>query len=57
VVAKHLKVLQEYSPEYGDAYEALNRLGERVLSRVPNTSPAPVAEGEKAKAQSTGGQG
>jgi predicted short-subunit dehydrogenase-like oxidoreductase (DUF2520 family) len=32
VVAKHLNVLQEYSPEYGNAYEALNHLAEQVLS-------------------------
>jgi predicted short-subunit dehydrogenase-like oxidoreductase (DUF2520 family) len=32
VVARHLNVLQEYSLEYGNAYEALNRLGERVLA-------------------------
>jgi predicted short-subunit dehydrogenase-like oxidoreductase (DUF2520 family) len=59
VVAKHLKVLQEYSPEYGDAYEALNRLGEQVLSRAPDNLPAPVqvTDGKNVKAQSTGGQG
>ncbi len=29
VVAKHLNVLQQYSEEYRDAYDALNRLAER----------------------------
>jgi predicted short-subunit dehydrogenase-like oxidoreductase (DUF2520 family) len=33
VVAKHLAALQEYSPEYCKAYEALNRLAERILPR------------------------
>ena len=28
VVAKHLNVLQQYSPEYRDAYDALNRLAD-----------------------------
>jgi predicted short-subunit dehydrogenase-like oxidoreductase (DUF2520 family) len=33
VVAKHMKALQEYSPEYCKAYDALNRLAERILPR------------------------
>jgi predicted short-subunit dehydrogenase-like oxidoreductase (DUF2520 family) len=33
VVAKHVTALQEYSPEYCKAYEALNRLAERILPR------------------------
>jgi predicted short-subunit dehydrogenase-like oxidoreductase (DUF2520 family) len=33
VVAKHVAALQEYSPEYCKAYEALNRLAERILPR------------------------
>jgi predicted short-subunit dehydrogenase-like oxidoreductase (DUF2520 family) len=33
VVAKHLAALQEYSPEYCKAYDALNRLAERILPR------------------------
>lgn len=33
VVAKHSAALQEYSPEYCKAYEALNRLAERILPR------------------------
>jgi hypothetical protein len=31
VVAKHMAALQEYSPEYCKAYDALNRLAERIL--------------------------
>ena len=59
VVAKHLNVLQQYSQEYRDAYDALNRLAELVLARdAANDSPsgAPVAENRKAKAQYTGGK-
>jgi predicted short-subunit dehydrogenase-like oxidoreductase (DUF2520 family) len=33
VVAKHMAALQDYSPEYGKAYDALNRLAERILPR------------------------
>jgi predicted short-subunit dehydrogenase-like oxidoreductase (DUF2520 family) len=33
IVAKHLVALQEYSPEYCKAYDALNRLAERILPR------------------------
>jgi predicted short-subunit dehydrogenase-like oxidoreductase (DUF2520 family) len=33
VVAKHMEALQEYSPEYCKAYDALNRLAERILPR------------------------
>jgi predicted short-subunit dehydrogenase-like oxidoreductase (DUF2520 family) len=33
VVAKHLAALQGYSPEYCKAYDALNRLAERILPR------------------------
>jgi predicted short-subunit dehydrogenase-like oxidoreductase (DUF2520 family) len=60
VVAKHLNVLQEYSPEYGDAYEALNHLAEQVLSRdVAESSPdgVQVEKNRKTKAQSIGGKG
>jgi predicted short-subunit dehydrogenase-like oxidoreductase (DUF2520 family) len=59
VVAKHLNVLQQYSQEYRDAYDALNRLAELVLAHdAANDSPsgAPVAENRKAKAQYTGGK-
>jgi predicted short-subunit dehydrogenase-like oxidoreductase (DUF2520 family) len=34
VVAKHLAALQDYSPEYYKAYDALNRLADRILPRV-----------------------
>jgi predicted short-subunit dehydrogenase-like oxidoreductase (DUF2520 family) len=60
VVAKHSNVLQQYSPEYRDAYDALNRLAERVLTPdVARDSPpaATVRENKKAKAQYTGGKG
>jgi predicted short-subunit dehydrogenase-like oxidoreductase (DUF2520 family) len=33
VVAKHVAALQDYSPEYCKAYDALNRLAERILPR------------------------
>jgi predicted short-subunit dehydrogenase-like oxidoreductase (DUF2520 family) len=33
VVAKHLAALQEYSPEYCQAYEALNKLAEKISPR------------------------
>jgi len=33
VVAKHTAALQEYSPEYGEMYGALNRLAEKILPR------------------------
>jgi predicted short-subunit dehydrogenase-like oxidoreductase (DUF2520 family) len=33
VVAKHLAALKDYSPEYCKAYDALNRLAERILPR------------------------
>jgi predicted short-subunit dehydrogenase-like oxidoreductase (DUF2520 family) len=59
VVAKHLNVLQEYSPEYCDAYDALNRLAERILARDTAASPEPaarVAQHHRAKAQSLGGK-
>jgi predicted short-subunit dehydrogenase-like oxidoreductase (DUF2520 family) len=59
VVAKHLNVLQEYSPEYCNAYDALNRLAEQILARDTAGSPGPdanVAQDHKAKAQSLGGK-
>jgi predicted short-subunit dehydrogenase-like oxidoreductase (DUF2520 family) len=58
VVAKHLNVLQEYSPEYCNAYDALNRLAERVLTRDTTHSGATThrAQHNKAKAQSLGGK-
>jgi predicted short-subunit dehydrogenase-like oxidoreductase (DUF2520 family) len=33
VVARHLAALQDYSPEYCKAYDALNRLAERIMPR------------------------
>jgi predicted short-subunit dehydrogenase-like oxidoreductase (DUF2520 family) len=60
VVAKHSNVLQQYSEQYRDAYDALNRLAERVLTPdVARDSPpaATVRENKKAKAQYTGGKG
>jgi predicted short-subunit dehydrogenase-like oxidoreductase (DUF2520 family) len=59
VVAKHLNVLQQYSPEYGNAYDALNRLGEQVLARDAAASPPAdvlVAKNKKAKAHCMGGK-
>ena len=59
VVAKHLNVLQEYSPEYCNAYDALNRLAEQILARDIAGSPGPdanVAQDDKAKAQTLGGK-
>jgi predicted short-subunit dehydrogenase-like oxidoreductase (DUF2520 family) len=38
VVAKHVDALQQYSREYKEAYEALNRLAERVLARCRDVS-------------------
>src|SRR5882757_7550832 len=60
VVAKHLNVLQEHSPEYGKAYETLNRLAEQILSRDASTgsrSSARVEPRNKAKVQCIGGRG
>jgi predicted short-subunit dehydrogenase-like oxidoreductase (DUF2520 family) len=60
VVAKHLRVLQQYSPQYGGAYDALNRLAEQVLTRdTTNASPsvAAVEEKTKAKVHYIGGKG
>jgi predicted short-subunit dehydrogenase-like oxidoreductase (DUF2520 family) len=57
VVAKHISVLQDYSPEYGEAYEALNHLAERVLGRETVRRTAQVEDQETAKALATGGKG
>jgi predicted short-subunit dehydrogenase-like oxidoreductase (DUF2520 family) len=51
IVAKHLNVLQDYSPEYKQAYEALNHLAERIFER---DSVRPESEMTKSKAQATG---
>ncbi len=60
VVAKHLHVLAQYSPQYGDAYGALNRLAEQVLTRdTADGSPsvADVEENNKATVQYIGSKG
>jgi predicted short-subunit dehydrogenase-like oxidoreductase (DUF2520 family) len=60
IVAKHLNVLEQHSPAYGDAYEALNRLAESVLSPdARDDSPVGVRvdEHKKVKAHCTGGKG
>ncbi len=41
VVRKHLAALQEYSPEYCVAYDALNRLADRILPRDGEESAGP----------------
>jgi predicted short-subunit dehydrogenase-like oxidoreductase (DUF2520 family) len=62
VVAKHVEALAQYSAEYKDAYEALNRLAERVLARdtegsAERTSPGKKTDDKKAAAKATGGKG
>jgi predicted short-subunit dehydrogenase-like oxidoreductase (DUF2520 family) len=54
VVAKHLNVLQDYSPEYKEAYEALNHLAERVFDRG---SDQIEGEAGKFETKATGGKG
>jgi predicted short-subunit dehydrogenase-like oxidoreductase (DUF2520 family) len=54
VVAKHLNVLQDYSPEYKEAYEALNHLAERVFDRASGRGSREI---KKFKTQATGGKG
>jgi predicted short-subunit dehydrogenase-like oxidoreductase (DUF2520 family) len=54
IVAKHLSVLQDYSPEYKEAYQALNLLAGRVFARDAARHEEYT---EKAKAQATGGKG
>jgi cytidylate kinase len=56
-VAKHLNVLQDYSPEHRHAYEALNHLAERVFERDPEDSARQDSPIQKSKAHSTGGKG
>jgi predicted short-subunit dehydrogenase-like oxidoreductase (DUF2520 family) len=53
IVAKHLNVLQDYSPQYKEAYQALNHLAERVLAR---DSAGNNKQNGKSKAQATGGK-
>ena len=54
IVAKHLTVLQDYSPEYKKAYESLNDLAEKVFDRGSSTNNG---EGKKFKTKATGGKG
>jgi predicted short-subunit dehydrogenase-like oxidoreductase (DUF2520 family) len=54
VVAKHLNVLQDYSPEYKVAYEALNHLAERVFDHESSNTGS---EARKFKTKATGGKG
>jgi len=53
VVAKHLNVLQDYSPEYQQAYEALNHLAELVFDRESGKGGDEI---RKFKTQATGGK-
>jgi predicted short-subunit dehydrogenase-like oxidoreductase (DUF2520 family) len=55
VVATHVDALRQYSLEYKEAYEALNRLAERVLARDPGQTSA--SNGKKARTKTTGGKG
>jgi predicted short-subunit dehydrogenase-like oxidoreductase (DUF2520 family) len=60
VVAAHVDALRQYSPEYKEAYEALNRLAERVMGRdAPGSSAAigKTLEEKKTAANATGGKG
>jgi len=56
VVAKHLQAMQDFSPEFPEAYSAVNRLAARVLA--PNSAAMldaleKVAQPKKARAKST----
>src|ERR1700740_3438947 len=44
VLASHLEALQQFSPEYRDAYAALNRLALRVLGQAARVSPEKLQE-------------
>jgi predicted short-subunit dehydrogenase-like oxidoreductase (DUF2520 family) len=56
VVAKHLNMLQDYSPEHKSAYEALNHLAEQVLVRGPASGATHrIEKSSKVKVQTTGG--
>ena len=60
VVTAHVDALRQYSIEYKEAYEALNRLAERVLARdsaEASETLAKTSEDKKAKAKATGGKG
>ena len=47
VVAEHVAALQSYSAEYRDAYEALNRLAQLVLSRDTEASSSKASSEKK----------
>ena len=68
VVAKHAAALQGYSPEYHNAYEALNRLAEKILPRdgennaernddVYAAHPSSAKISKRTKVVSIGGKG
>jgi predicted short-subunit dehydrogenase-like oxidoreductase (DUF2520 family) len=60
VVTAHVDALQQYSIEYKEAYEVLNRLAERVLARdsaEASATLAKISEDKKTKAKATGGKG
>jgi predicted short-subunit dehydrogenase-like oxidoreductase (DUF2520 family) len=58
IVAKHLNVLQDYSPEYKQAYEALNILAARVFAIDDQDSASDSHDAPaKSKAHTTGGKG
>lgn len=60
VVATHVDALQQYSLEYKEAYQALNRLAERLLERDPAEASATmekILKDKKARAKATGGNG
>jgi predicted short-subunit dehydrogenase-like oxidoreductase (DUF2520 family) len=59
VVSKHVNVLQTYSREFGAAYEALNRLAEKILARegVESSSSRVLGSNGRVKAQRIGGKG
>jgi predicted short-subunit dehydrogenase-like oxidoreductase (DUF2520 family) len=60
VIAIHVDALQRYSLEYKEAYEALNRLAERLLARDAAEASATterIPQNKKAKVKATGGNG
>jgi predicted short-subunit dehydrogenase-like oxidoreductase (DUF2520 family) len=60
VVATHVDALKQYSLQYKEAYEALNRLAEGLLVRDTGETSArieTVSKDKKARATATGGKG
>jgi predicted short-subunit dehydrogenase-like oxidoreductase (DUF2520 family) len=60
VVAGHQEALQQFDPEYAEAYAALNRLAARVLSSEmlkAQKDLSAITEDKKIKAKTTGGRG